>query len=58
MYILENSPVLDHATFARFRSVHFEPCSERIMAEMVSFLHETDKNKACKETPQELYALK
>lgn len=40
MYLLENSPVPDHATFARFRSIHFAPCSERIMAEMTNFLHE------------------
>jgi transposase len=40
MYLLENSPVPDHATFARFRSIHFAPCAERIMAEMTSFLHD------------------
>lgn len=40
MYLLENSPVPDHATFARFRSIHFAPCSERIMAEMTNFLHD------------------
>ena len=39
MYLLENSPVPDHATFARFRSIHFAPCSERILAEMTNFLH-------------------
>jgi transposase len=38
MYLLENSPVPDHATFARFRSMHFAPCAERIMAEMSNFL--------------------
>lgn len=40
MYLLENSPVPDHATFARFRSVHFTPCAERIMAKMSDFLYE------------------
>jgi transposase len=40
MYLLEGSPVPDHATFARFRSIHFAPCSERIMAEMTNFLHD------------------
>jgi transposase len=40
MYLLENSPVPDHATFARFRSIHFAPCAERIMAEMTNFLHD------------------
>lgn len=40
MYLLENSPVPDHATFARFRSIHFAPCAEKIMAEMSDFLHD------------------
>ncbi|GAA0770143.1 hypothetical protein GCM10008908_12520 [Clostridium subterminale] len=26
MYLLEGSPVPDHSTFARFRSIHFAPC--------------------------------
>lgn len=40
MYLLENAPVPDHATFARFRSLHFAPCAERIMAEMSNFLYD------------------
>lgn len=40
MYLLEDSPVPDHSTFARFRSLHFAPCSERIMAEMSNFLYD------------------
>ena len=40
MYLLENSPVPDHATFARFRSLHFAPYAERIMAEMSNFLYD------------------
>jgi transposase len=40
MYLLENSPVPDHSTFARFRSIHFAPCAERIMAEMTNFLYD------------------
>jgi transposase len=40
MYLLEDSPVPDHSTFARFRSIHFAPCAERIMAEMTDFLHD------------------
>lgn len=40
MYLLEGSPVPDHSTFARFRSIHFAPCSETIMAEMTNFLYE------------------
>lgn len=40
MYLLEGSSVPDHSTFARFRSLHFAQCSERIMAEMSNFLYE------------------
>lgn len=40
MYLLEDSPAPDHSTFARFRSLHFAPCAERIMAEMSNFLYE------------------
>ncbi|PRR85121.1 hypothetical protein CLLU_18570 [Clostridium luticellarii] len=40
MYLLEGLPVPDHSTFARFRSIHFDPCSETIMAEMSNFLYE------------------
>ncbi|APQ74720.1 hypothetical protein RSJ9_3571 [Clostridium botulinum] len=40
MYLLEGSPVPDHSTFARFRSIHFAPCSEIIMAKMTNFLYE------------------
>ena len=40
MYLLEDAPVPDHATFARFRSLHFAPCAEKIMAEMSNFLYD------------------
>lgn len=40
MYLLEGAPVPDHAIFARFRSIHFAQCSERIMAEMSNFLYD------------------
>ena len=40
MYLLEGSPVPDHSTFARFRSLHFAPCAETIMAQMSNFLYE------------------
>ena len=40
MYLLEGDPVPDHATFARFRSIHFAPCSKRILAEMSNILFE------------------
>jgi transposase len=39
MYLLEGSPAPDHATFARFRSIHFAPCSEKIMAEVTNNLY-------------------
>lgn len=40
MYLLEGDSVPDHATFARFRSIHFAPCSKRILAEMSNILFE------------------
>lgn len=38
MFLLEGSPAPDHATFARFRSLHFALCSKRILAEMSNLL--------------------
>ncbi|WP_367272459.1 transposase [Clostridium sp.] len=32
MFLLEGASAPDHATFARFRSLHFAQCSERILA--------------------------
>ncbi len=40
MYLLEGKPVCDHATFARFRSIHFAPCAKRIPAEMSHLLYD------------------
>lgn len=40
MYLLEGSPAPDHATFARFRSIHLAACSKTIMAEVTEFLHD------------------
>lgn len=40
MYLLEGSPVPDHATFARFRSLHFAPCAERILAKVSEYLYD------------------
>lgn len=40
MYLLEGAPAPDHATFARFRSLHFAPCAQRIMAEVSEFLYD------------------
>lgn len=38
MFLLEGAKAPDHATFARFRSIHFAPCSKRILAEMSNAL--------------------
>ena len=38
MYLLEGAPAPDHATFARFRSIHFAPCAKQILAEMSNAL--------------------
>lgn len=40
MYLLDGKAVPDHATFARFRSIHFAPCAKRILAEMSNLLYE------------------
>ena len=40
MFLLEGQSAPDHATFARFRSIHFAPCSKRILAEMSNTLFE------------------
>ncbi|NLZ95995.1 MAG: IS1182 family transposase [Bacteroidales bacterium] len=40
MYLLEGASAPDHATFARFRSIHFAPCSKRILAEMTKKLYD------------------
>ena len=39
MYLLEGASVPDHATFARFRSLHFAPCAKRILAECSTVLY-------------------
>lgn len=38
MFLLEGASAPDHSTFARFRSIHFAPCAEEILAEMTNFL--------------------
>lgn len=40
MYLLEGAPAPDYSTIARFRSLHFAPVSEKIMAQMTDFLAE------------------
>jgi len=41
MFLLEDAPAPDHATIARFRTLHFAPCAERIMAEMSEVLFQS-----------------
>lgn len=40
MFLLEDSPAPDHATIARFRTLHFAPYSKKIMAEVSNYLYE------------------
>lgn len=40
MYLLEGKPVPDHATIARFRSLHFAPCAQKLHAGCTEFLYE------------------
>ena len=40
MFLLEDATAPDHATFARFRSLHFAPCAEKILAGMSNFLYD------------------
>ena len=39
MYLLEGSPAPDHATFARFISLHFAQCSKKTLAEVSGLLN-------------------
>ena len=39
MYLLEGSPVPDHATIARFRSLHFAECAQGILSQMSGLLY-------------------
>ncbi len=38
MYLLEGTHAPDHATIARFRSLHFAPVAKNILAQMTHFL--------------------
>lgn len=40
MYLLEGSPAPDYTTIARFRSLHFAPVSENLMAQFTEILAE------------------
>ena len=39
MYLLEGKPTPDHATFARFISLHFAQCSKKTLAEVSKLLY-------------------
>lgn len=43
IFLLEGAPAPDHATFARFRSIHFSLCAKRILAEMSNVLFDIGK---------------
>lgn len=38
LYLLEGIPAPDHATFARFRSLHLAPCEKQVFAEMTELI--------------------
>lgn len=40
MFLLEGAPAPDHATLARFRSIHFAPCCQKILAEVTQYLQD------------------
>ena len=40
LYLLEGAPAPDHATIARFMSLHFSACSRSFLAEVTSLLYE------------------
>ena len=39
MYLLEGKPVPDHATIARFLSLHLSQCSKKTLAEVTEMLY-------------------
>lgn len=39
MWLLEGKKIPDHTTIARFRTLHFAPCSKKVMAEVTEFLY-------------------
>ena len=40
MYLLEGAPAPDHATLARFRTLHFAPFAPHLLAETTTYLHD------------------
>ena len=57
MFLLEGHSAPDHATLARFRSIHFAPCSKRILAEVSNILFDLDLFQAFKKKRIKLSAL-
>ncbi len=43
MYLLGGASAPDHSTIARFRSIHFAPISESLMAQFTNFLGDNDE---------------
>ena len=39
MFLLEGALPPDHSTFARFRSLHFAPCSKKLLSEVTKFFY-------------------
>ena len=58
MFLLEGAPAPDHATFARFRSIHFAPCAKRILAGLKIVHGDTVKMKHVEKLRKKLHALK
>ena len=40
MHLLEGKPAPDHATIARFRSLHFAPCAKVLLTQCTQLLYE------------------
>ena len=40
IYLLEGKPAPDHATIARFRSLHFAPCAKELLTQCTQLLYE------------------
>ena len=45
MYLLEGKPSPNHATIARFISLHLSQCSSNILAEVSNILYELEKER-------------
>ena len=47
MYLLEGMPAPDHATIARFISLHLSSCPKKILTNVTSILHDGTKIESC-----------